>query len=117
MTESFRTLFDKKYMKIFAVGILLLILGILFVWIRNLYTTFADPSTPGEMEDYLQARGALYAFSSLFVELGLLLVTLSTFIGGVVDESLSPEVRRGLVFATSIAIISLALIIVFTGSV
>ncbi|MFX1409150.1 MAG: hypothetical protein ACFFA6_02265 [Promethearchaeota archaeon] len=82
---------------------------------RNLYYTFADPDTPSEYERFYQALNTLATLSALLLQLGILFFALSTFIGGVIDDSLSPEVRKGLIFASSVSIISLALIIIFTG--
>ena len=114
-TESFRSMFDKNYIKIFAVGILVLIVGIILAMARGLYLTFADPTTPSQYERYIETINTLTTLSGFLIQLGMLFFALSTFMGGVIDESLSPEVRRGLVFASSIAIIALALIIIFQG--
>jgi len=113
--QSFRTLFDKKYIKIFALGIILLILGIILVMTRNLYSVFTEVDTAQEAENYIRTLGVIGTISGFFIESGMLLVALSTFIGGIVDDSLAPEVKRGMIFATSIAIIALALIIIFQG--
>ena len=110
-TESFRSMFDKNYMKIFVLGVLLLILGIILVMSRNLY--YANEEIHDQK--FYEAYFTLIALSSFFIQLGMLFFALSTLMGGVIDESLSPEVRRGLVFGSSIAIISLALIIIFSG--
>jgi len=108
-------MFDKNYIKIFAVGILVLIVGIILAMARGLYLTFADPTTPSQYERYIETINTLTTLSGFLIQLGMLFFALSTFMGGVIDESLSPEVRRGLVFASSIAIIALALIIIFQG--
>ena len=104
-------MFDKDYIKIFVVGVLLLILGIILVMSRTLYYVIKETHDQNFYETYY----TLLAVSSFFIQLGMLFFALSTFLGGLTDGSLSPEVRRGLVFASSIAIISLALIIIFSG--
>ncbi|MFX1454988.1 MAG: hypothetical protein ACFFDB_06395 [Promethearchaeota archaeon] len=112
---SARSLLEKKYMKIFVSGVILLIAGIAFLLVGRIYTTFAEYSTMPEMEAYLKVRGLISTFMVLFLTLGIAIFTLSTFMGGVVDDSLSPEVRRGMIFASSMAIIALALILIFSG--
>ena len=115
-TESFReSIFEKKYMKIFVLAIFLLIVGIILISVRNLYSTYADPDSPKELEVFFKTRDTLSILSELFLPLGMVLFSLSAFWGGVVDKTLSEEVRRGLVFAASLAIIALAIVMVFQG--
>ncbi|MFX1316268.1 MAG: hypothetical protein ACFE9T_10420 [Promethearchaeota archaeon] len=103
---------EKNFMKIFVVGVLLIIVGVILVMSRNLYETYADPDTPGELERLLEALATMEALAVLFLQLGMLFFALSTFVAGVIDESLSPEVRRGCVLASSIAIIGLAILLI-----
>lgn len=104
-------------MIIFFVGLILLIVGVIVVMSSSLYETYADPDTPSEYERLMEALATMRALSVFFLQLGMVFFALSTFMGGVIDESLSPDVRRGCVFASSIAIIGLALLIVFGGTI
>jgi hypothetical protein len=104
-------MFEKNYMKIFVLGVLLLIVGIILVMSRTLYFVYEDIHD----QDFYETYYTLLALSAFFIELGMLFFALSTFIGGLIDDSISPEVRRGLVFASAISIISLALIIIFSS--
>jgi uncharacterized membrane protein (DUF485 family) len=112
MTESFRDY--KTYLKIFAVGVFLLVLAITLLMVRNLYAIYADPSTPGEYEDYVNAMATLLTLFIFFMQLGIVLFILASFMGAVSDERLSPEVRRGMVLATSITIIAFALLMIYS---
>jgi len=100
-------------MKIFVLAIFLLIVGIILISVRNLYSTYADPDSPKELEVFFKTRDTLSILSELFLPLGMVLFSLSAFWGGVVDKTLSEEVRRGMVFAASIAIIALAFVMIF----
>lgn len=114
--ESFRgSMLEKSYLKIFALAIFLIILGIIIITVGNLYTTFVEIDTPDEYDDYLKTIGTLGSLSGLTLQLGMVLFSLSAFWGGVVDKTLSEEVRRGLVFAASMAIIALAVVMVFSN--
>ncbi|MHA2035763.1 MAG: hypothetical protein ACW98X_04980 [Promethearchaeota archaeon] len=110
-----RSLLEEKYMKIFAIGMVFLIGGIIILMISRIYTTFAEYNTMAEMEALFKVRGLLSAFILLFLTLGIVLFAFSTFMGGVVDDAISSEIRRGMVFASSMAIVALALILIFSG--
>lgn len=108
--ESFRaSVLEKKYMKFFALAIILLSAGIILIAVGNLYNLYADPSTPEEIE-FLYTLPIL---TTLFLQLGLVMFCFSAFWGAVSDTTLSEEVRRGMVFSASIAIIALALLMIF----
>lgn len=100
---------EKNYMKIFAVGVILFIVGIVLVMSYNLY--YINEETHDS--DFWDSYYTLTTLSVFFIQLGMLFFALSTFMGAVIDESLSPVVRAGCVLASSVAIIGLALIIVF----
>ena len=111
--EAFRKfLSEKDYLKIFVVSILLLIVGIILIFARNMYITYADPD-PGELEDYYRNLNSLATFTALFFQLGMILFAVSTFLGGLRDETLSPEVRKGMIFASSVAMVGFVVVMVF----
>lgn len=112
--EAFRKFWtEKDYLKIFVISILLLIVGIILIFATNLYLTYADPSTPGEYEDYIRNINSLTTFATLFFQLGMILFAMSTFLGGLRDDTLSPEVRKGMIFASSVAMLGFVVVMSF----
>ncbi|MFX0081752.1 MAG: hypothetical protein ACFE94_08365 [Candidatus Hodarchaeota archaeon] len=107
------SILEKSYMKTFVLAIIFLVVGVILICARTLYINYADPSTPGEVETFYDTLYTLSAFSGLLLQLGMIIFSLSAFWGGMVDRTLSGEVRRGLVFAASMVIIALAIVIVF----
>jgi nitric oxide reductase large subunit len=111
--EAFQRFWSEKdYLKIFVISILLLIVGIILIFATNLYITYADPSTPGELEDYYRNINSLQTFTALFFQLGMILFVVSTFLGGLRDDTLSPEVRKGMIFASSVAMVGFVVVMV-----
>lgn len=110
--EAFRRFWSEKdYLKIFVVSILLLLVGVILMFARNMYITYADPSTPSE--DYDRTLDSLTTFISLFFQLGMVFFAVSTFLGGLRDDTLSAEVRKGMIFATSVALVGFVIVMVF----
>ena len=107
-----KTTFEKGYMKVFTSSIVLLILGIILLSIGNLIITFADPQTPQMAEDYLRTISALNVFANLFLQLGMVIFSLSTFLGAVRDTTLSVEVRKGMAAASAIGILALGIMMI-----
>ncbi|MHA2215991.1 MAG: hypothetical protein ACXACY_08650 [Candidatus Hodarchaeales archaeon] len=68
-----------------------------------------------EYETLLRTLGAISTFTRLTLQLGMVLFSLSTFMGAIIEKTLSDQVRRGMVFASSMAIIGLVLITIFSG--
>ena len=104
-----KSTFEKGYMKVFTSSIVLLILGIILLSIGNLIITFADPQTPQMAEDYLRTISALNVFANLFLQLGMVIFSLSTFLGAVRDTTLSGDVRKGMAAASAIGILALGI--------
>jgi hypothetical protein len=77
-----------------------------------MYTTYADPD-PGELEDYYRSLNSLATFIQLFFQLGMILFAVSTFLGGLRDDTLSPEVRKGMIFASSVALVGFIVVMIF----
>ncbi len=111
--EAFRKFWaEKDYLKIFVISILLLIVGIILIFATNIYDTYADPSTPGEWDDFDRNIDSLETFTALFFQLGMILFAVSTFLGGLRDDTLSPEVRKGMIFASSVAMVGFVVVMV-----
>ena len=107
--EAFRKFWSEKdYLKIFVVSILLLIVGIILIFATNIYITYTDLSTRSEVRNYR----SLVTFTQLFLQLGMILFAVSTFLGGLRDDTLSPEVRKGMIFASSVAMVGFVVVMV-----
>lgn len=106
--------FEKGYMKIFILSILLLILGIILVSVARLIIAFADLDTPAEAETLLKRVNFVSAISILSIQVGIVLFSLSTFMGALVDKTLSEEVRRGMVLVSGFGILAIGIMMIFT---
>ena len=104
-----RSTFEKGYMKAFISSIVLLILGIIIMSIANFIAVLADPSTPEMYEFVMRTIAAFATFSRLFLQLGMVIFTLSTFLGAVRDTTVSGEVRKGMAAASAIGILALGI--------
>ncbi len=107
-----RSTFEKNYMKAFISSIVLLIFGIILLSISSLIVIFADPQTPQMAEDYLKIIYSLNAFAKLFLQLGMVIFSLSTFLGAVRDTTLSGEVRKGMAAASALGILALGIMMI-----
>lgn len=107
-----KSILEKKYLIIFSGSIFLLIFGILLLSIGNLITTFADPEDSHEAEVLARVIMAFNIFARLFLQLGMVLFSLSTFLGAVRDKTLSGEVRRGMAAASAIGILALGILLI-----
>lgn len=104
------SMFEKNYVKFFTLSMILIIVGIILVTASSL---IEPPSDYEDYEAYYRTLRSLSAFTRLFTQLGIVLFCLSTFLGAMSDRELSAEVRRGLVFATGMGILALALLMIF----
>ncbi|MHA2282488.1 MAG: hypothetical protein ACXAC5_16720 [Promethearchaeota archaeon] len=80
--------------------------------ISTLIVTFGDPQTQLEYEVMLRTISGFSTFSQLFLQLGMVLFSLSTFLGAVRDKTLSGEVRKGMAAASAIGILALGIILI-----
>jgi len=104
-----KSTFEKGYMKAFISSIVLLILGIVLMSIANFIAVLADPSTQEMYEIVTRTIAAFTTFSRLFLQLGMVIFTLSTFLGAVRDTTVSGEVRKGMAAASAIGILALGI--------
>jgi len=104
-----KSTFEKDYMKAFISSIVLLILGIVLMSIANFIAVLADPSTQEMYEIVMRTIAAFTTFSRLFLQLGMVIFTLSTFLGAVRDTTVSGEVRKGMAAASAIGILALGI--------
>ena len=107
-----RSTFEKGYMKAFISSIVLLILGIVLMSIANFSVVLADPSTQEEYLFLLKTIAAFTTFSTFFLQLGMVIFSLSTFLGAVRDTTVSGEVRKGMAAASAIGILALGIMMI-----
>jgi hypothetical protein len=94
----------KGYVKIFAVSIILIIVA---VFIMSLTIFLTQEGLPDEDYDLLIAR--LDATHVLLIQIGIGLFSLAIFLGAISNESLSTELRRGMVIAAGVGILALVI--------
>ena len=104
-----KSTFEKGYMKTFISSIVLLILGIIIMGIGNLLLALADPQSYAAAEFVARTILTLSTGSKLFLQLGMVIFTLSTFLGAVRDTTVSGEVRKGMAAASAIGILALGI--------
>ncbi len=105
--ESNRISVSKKgYIKIFAMGIILLIVGFI-VTSASAFIPIISYSESG-YEDYTLLMRKLSAVSLILRQIGILSLSVSTFSGALLDRELSVEMKKGMIIASSIAILALA---------
>jgi len=107
-----RSTFEKGYMKVFTSSIVFLILGIILLSIGNLIITFADPQSSAAAEFLARTILTLSTFSKFFLQLGMVIFSLSTFLGAVRDTTLSGDVRKGMAAASAIGILALGIMMI-----
>ena len=107
-----RTTFEKGYMKAFISSIVLLILGIMILGIVNLVVALADPQSSAAAEFTLRMLAVLTTGSKFFLQLGMVIFSLSFFLGAVRGETLSGDVRKGMAVASAIGILALGVMMV-----
>lgn len=105
-------LFKKGYMKIFILAVFLLILGIILTSVANLNIIFADLDTQAEYEAFIKMFSTISTLSILSIQVGIVFFSLSTFVGALVDKTLSEEVRRGMVLVSGFGILALGIMMI-----
>ncbi len=101
----------KGYVRIFALGIILLIVGLII----STAAAYIPIETYNSInyDDYTFLMRRVSALSILIQKIGLLSMSVSTFVGAIVDKGLSGEVKKGMVIASSITILALSIISIF----
>ncbi len=105
------SIFKKGYVKIFILGINLLFIG--FILTTSIYLIPVVTFLKAGYDDYVKLLRYISSVSLLFRQLGVLLFTASCFIGALSDVRLSGEVKRGMMFASSIGILAIILMTIF----
>ncbi len=111
--EAYReNLLKKNYIKIFIVGIVLIIAGFIT---SSLFGIIPRPSysDPG-YDDYINLLRIFTSISRLFLQIGMVLFILSFFIGALTDRTLSDNVKKGMILASGVAIFGLVILIMYS---
>ena len=107
-----RSTFEKGYMKAFISSIVLLILGIIIMGLGNLLLALADPQSSAEAEMVARTILTFDTSSKFFLQLGMVIFSLSIFLGAVRDTTLSGEVRKGMAAASALGILALGIMMI-----
>ena len=102
-----RAIFKKGYVRIFILGTISLLTGFFLASVVGFIprVNFGDPGYEGYI-DLIMNLGTL---STLFLNLGLGLFLLSTFVGAMTDKLFSLEVKRGMLISSVLGIIALVI--------
>lgn len=102
----------ESYVKVFSFSIVLLVLGVIIASMSSLIVVFADPQSSQEAQDLLKLIAVVGTVSNLFLQLGMVVFSLSTFLGAVRGETLSGDVRKGMAAASAIGILALGIMMI-----
>ena len=102
-----RAVFKKGYVIIFILGIISLLTGFVLASVIG-FIPRVSWGDPGFME-YYKLTLDLETLSTLFMNLGLGLFLISTFVGAMTDKRFSIEVKRGMLIASVLGIIALVI--------
>lgn len=102
-----RAVFKRGYVIIFILGIISLLTGFLLESVIGFIPSLSwgDPG----YEEYNDLITKLGTFSTLFLNLGLGFFLISTFVGAMTDKRFSIEVKRGMLIASVLGIITLVI--------
>ena len=109
MESDRESILKKRYMKIFALSIVLIITGFIIMSIANILYTFAEPKTPGEAEALIRWLNTLSIVSALCIQFGVVFFSLSILIGALTDNRLSEGIRKGMVLTSGFGILALGI--------
>ena len=102
-----RAVFKNGYVIIFILGVASLLTGFVLAS-TNGFIPRVDYGDPG-YEEYIDLITNLGTFSTLFLNLGLGLFLLSTFVGAMTGKRFSMEVKRGMLVASILGILALVI--------
>ena len=102
-----RAVFKNRYVIIFLLGVASLLTGFVLAS-TNGFIPRVDYGDPG-YEEYIDLIANLGTFSTLFLNLGLGLFLLSTFVGAMTGKRFSMEVKRGMLVASILGILALVI--------
>jgi len=97
----------KGYVIIFILGTISLVTGFVLTSLVG-FIPSVDYGDPGR-EEYIELIMNLGALSTLFLNLGLGLFLMSTFVGATTDKRFSIEIKRGMLIASVLGVIALVI--------
>jgi hypothetical protein len=100
-----RAVLKKGYVIIFILGVISLLTGFVLTSVVG-FIPKINHGDPG-YEEYIDLITNLGNLSTLFLNLGLGLFLISTFVGAMTDKRFSIEVKRGMLIASVLGIIAL----------
>ncbi|MFX1592998.1 MAG: hypothetical protein ACFFB6_02845 [Promethearchaeota archaeon] len=112
-SESYRIpLLKKGYIKIFTSGIILLVAGFTTLSLFNMIPrpAYGDPA----YYDFYNLMRFFSSLSRLFLQIGMVLIILSLFIGALTDRTLSENVKRGMMIASGAAMFGLIILMIYS---
>lgn len=97
----------RHYVRIFISSLALMIIGYVVTSVANYIPpiSFGDPG----YEAYSFLMDILSTLAIMFQNIGLVLFSLSSFMGSFADEVLSPQVKRAMLIASVLGIIALVI--------
>jgi len=102
-----RAVLKKGYVIIFILGVISLLTGFVLSSVVG-FIPKINHNDPG-YEEYIDLIMNLGTLSTLFLNLGLGLFLLSTFVGAMTDKRFSIELKRGMLIASVLGIIALVI--------
>ncbi|NHJ20487.1 MAG: hypothetical protein EAX91_06075 [Candidatus Lokiarchaeota archaeon] len=102
-----RANFKKFYVIIFLLGAISLLTGFVLTSLID-FIPSVDIGDPGR-EEYLELIANLGTMSTLFMNIGLGLFLMATFIGATTDKRFSTELKKGLLIASVLGVSALVL--------
>jgi hypothetical protein len=109
MESDRESILKKRYMKIFALSIVLLIAAFLIMSVAYMLYTFAEPKTSGELEAINRWMNTLSMVSTLSIQCGMVFFSLSILIGALKDNRLPEGIRKAMVLTSGLGILALGI--------
>jgi len=103
-----KPLYKKVYVWIFALSIISIIVGLALTTAITFIPT-VDPFDEGYSSYIRLIQQRLPALSTLSQNIGIALFSVATFLGAILDKTLSGDVKKGMVIASGIGIVALIL--------
>ncbi|MFW9784172.1 MAG: hypothetical protein ACFFFB_17965 [Candidatus Heimdallarchaeota archaeon] len=97
----------RHYVRLFISSLALMIIGFIVTSVANYIPpiSFGDPG----YEAYSFLMDILSSLAIMFQNIGIVLFSLSSFMGSFVDELLSVQVKRGMLMASVLGIVALVI--------
>jgi hypothetical protein len=102
-----RANYKKLYVIIFLLGAISLVTGIILTSLIG-FIPSVDFGDPGR-EEYLNLIANLEILSTLFMNIGLGLFLMATFIGATTDKRFTTEMKRGMLIASVLGVFALVI--------